>query len=119
VLNFTGVKVSDLRRVDLRPATLARTYYEAQGKLVKYYENIRFVYEVESRVREIKQAAAPEEKPRPKEPEQPKRRNDNTSGDPDKKQNENYSREESRAVVASLDALRLFNELGFPSRRIS
>src|SRR5207248_1920457 len=70
-LSLAGVKLSDLRHLDLRPSAVRRNYYETQGRVVKYYENIRFVYEIESRVRQFKQAATPADQPR----EQPQ--NDN------------------------------------------
>ena len=60
-LSVAGVKVSDLRQLDLRPSAVKRTYYETSGRVVKYYENIRFVYEIESRVREFKKVATPAE----------------------------------------------------------
>ena len=58
-LSLAGVKVSDVRHVDLRPSAIKRTYYETTGRVVKYYENIRFVYEIESRMRELKRVTAP------------------------------------------------------------
>ena len=57
-LSLAGVKASDVRHVDLRPSAIKRTYYETTGRVVKYYENIRFVYEIESRVREFKRVTA-------------------------------------------------------------
>src|SRR5262249_42382890 len=87
-LNLAGVKLSDLRHVDLRPSAIRRTYYETSGKVVKYYENIRFVYEIESRVREFKRATTPAETA----PEEKKERKNNTSGQPEKRQERNYSR---------------------------
>jgi hypothetical protein len=99
-LSLAGVKLGDLRHVDLRPRAIRRTYYETSGRVVKYYENIRFVYEIESRVREFKRATAPAE------PEPPKKennqRNDNTSGQPDQKQERNYSRGENQLYLALL-----------------
>ncbi len=72
---------------------------------MKYYENIRFVYEIESRVRQFKQAATPAEQPR----EQQQNNNDrkdkdknNTSGQPEQKQERNYSQEGNQPVFASL-----------------
>src|SRR5216110_2113544 len=65
-LSMAGVKVTDLRHADLRPSAIKRTYYETSGRVVKYYENIRFVYEIESRMRELKRVTAPAET-RPKE----------------------------------------------------
>src|SRR5436190_21722541 len=62
-LSLAGVKLSDLRHMDLRPSAIRRTYYETTGRVVKYYENIRFVYEIESRVRRFKEATTPAEQP--------------------------------------------------------
>lgn len=100
LLNIAGLKLTDLRNVDLRPSALVRGYYEATGKLVHYYDNIRFVYEIESRVQELKRATTPESAP-PADQEQQKQRNRNDhSGAPDHKY-QNYSREEGRPVLAS------------------
>src|SRR5205085_9130127 len=62
-LSIAGVRLSDIRHLDLRPSAVRRTYYETQGRVVKYYENIRFVYEIESRVRQFKEAGTPPEQP--------------------------------------------------------
>ncbi len=92
-LSLAGVKLSDLRHADLRPSAIKRSYYETSGRVVKYYENIRFVYEIESRVREFKRATTPAE-PAPQKKDNPK--NDNTSGQPDEKQERNYSQGETQ-----------------------
>ena len=97
-LSVAGVKPADLAHVDLRPAAIKRTYYSTTGKVVKYYENIRFVYEIESRVRELKRATQPAE-PSPAEREP---RKNNTSGQPEQRQERNYSRDEHQPVLASL-----------------
>jgi len=99
-LSMTGVKITDLRHVDLRPSAIKRSYYETTGRVEKYYENIRLVYEIESRVREFKRATTPAE-PAP-QPQQRERRDNNTSGQPEQKQERNYSQGESDAVLASL-----------------
>ena len=36
-LSLAGVKVSDVRRVDMRPSAIKRAYYETTGRVVKYY----------------------------------------------------------------------------------
>src|SRR5689334_19115879 len=100
LLNLAGFKTSDLKRLDLRPSALVKTYYETQGKIVKYYENIRFVYEIESRVQQLKKAATPENQPA--KPEQKERKD--RSGEPDQKQNRNYSREADAVTVARLES---------------
>lgn len=98
-LNVSGVKLSDLRHVDLRPSALVRGYHMTSGKVVKYYENIRFVYQIESKVREIKRVTTPAEPAREKE-RRPKD-NNNTSGQPEQRQERNYSQGESQFLLAS------------------
>ncbi len=104
-LSLAGVRLGDLRHVDLRPSAIRRSYYETSGRVVKYYENIRFVYEIQARVRQFKEATAPAQAP----PEPQNDNNDrkdktknNTSGQPDQKQERNYSQEGSQPVFASL-----------------
>lgn len=101
-LSIFGVKVSDISKVDLRPSAVKRNYYEASGRVVKYYENIRWVYEMESRLKEFKQTTSPAE-PAPAEPNNKERKN-NTSGQPDQKQERNYSQGENEPVLASAPA---------------
>jgi hypothetical protein len=97
-LNVAGVKMSDLRRIDLRPSAISRGYHMTQGRVVKYYENIRFVYQIESKVREIKRATTPAE-PAPSR-DQRRRDNNNTSGQPEQRQERNYSQGENTPVLA-------------------
>jgi hypothetical protein len=57
-LNLTGVRLSTLRLADLRPVAM-RSYMERQLNMasvpiVRYYDHLRFVYEVESRVRQLR-----------------------------------------------------------------
>jgi hypothetical protein len=57
-LNLTGVRLSNLRWADFRPASI-RAYMErrlttASVPIVRYYDHLRFVYEVESRMRELR-----------------------------------------------------------------
>src|SRR5882672_3522013 len=103
-LSAAGVKPSDMANINLRPSALKRTYYTTQGKVVKFYENIRFVYEIESRVREFKRSTTPAE-PGPEKPNQKRKNNSDTSGQPDQKQERNYSREENQPVLADLPDL--------------
>jgi hypothetical protein len=104
-LSLAGVKVSDVRRVDMRPSAIKRTYYETTGRVVKYYENIRFVYEIESRVREFKRVTAPTQ-PNPKEQKndnnKKEKKDNNTSGQPEPRQERNYSQGENQPVLASI-----------------
>jgi hypothetical protein len=99
-LSIAGVKLADLRHMDLRPSAVRRSYYETQGRVVKYYENIRFVYEIESRVRDLKRATTPAQ-PAP-EPNKERKNRDNTSGQPEPRQERNYSQWENQPVLAAL-----------------
>jgi len=98
-LNAAGVKAADVAKIDLRPSALRHAYNDAQIKVVKYYDNIRFVYEIESKVRELKRATTPAE---PVPQEQPKDRKNDTSGQPDQRQDRNYSMEQGQTILASL-----------------
>lgn len=101
-LSLAGVKLSDLRHISLRPSAIRHSYYEASGRVVKYYENIRFVYEIESRVRQFKQTTMPAEQRRENNNQNRKENKNNTSGQPDQKQERNYSQGGDLPVYASL-----------------
>jgi len=103
-LSLAGVRLSDIRHLDLRPSAVRHTYYETQGRVVKYYENIRFVYEIESRVRQFKEATAPAQQQQEQRNINDRKEKDksNTSGQPDQKQERNYSQEGNQPIFASL-----------------
>jgi hypothetical protein len=57
-LNLTGVRLSSVRLADLRPSAI-RSFMErrlmtASVPIVRYYDHLRFVYEVETRMRELR-----------------------------------------------------------------
>ena len=52
--------VADLKHVDMSTKGLQKSYYSTQARVVRYYENIRLVYEIESRVRDLRRAATPD-----------------------------------------------------------
>ncbi|HEX4036540.1 MAG TPA: zf-HC2 domain-containing protein [Acidobacteriaceae bacterium] len=57
-LNLAGVKLTTLRLADLRPAqigsTISRQFYTGWGSVVRFYDNARLVYQLESRMRELR-----------------------------------------------------------------
>jgi len=63
MLNVAGFHIADLKHVDLSAKGIQKTYYTTEARVVRYYENIRLVYEIESRVRDLRRAARPEDKP--------------------------------------------------------
>jgi hypothetical protein len=57
-LNLTGVRLGDLRMASFRPAAVRalveRRIMTASVPIVRYYDHLRYVYEVESRMRELR-----------------------------------------------------------------
>jgi hypothetical protein len=104
-LSVLGVKPADLRSISLRPSALRHTYYNTQARVVRYYENIRFVYEVESRVRELKRTVTPAEPgsaghgSKESAPDKKDHKNDTTQ-QPEQKQDRNYSQNENHLILA-------------------
>lgn len=108
VMNVAGIRMKDLKRVDLTPSGLTKTYYESQARVVKYYENIRLVYEIESRVRELKRAATTDNgsdtQPKQEQKATPKdEKQNNTTREPEQKQYQNYSQDKDDVVLVALD----------------
>lgn len=56
-LNLTGVRLTDLRASDFKPSSIMRSAYEAKAKVVRYSDNLRVVYELESRVRDLQRSS--------------------------------------------------------------
>ena len=86
LLNIAGFRVADLRHVDMSTKSVEKTYYSAQARVVRYYENLRLVYEIESRMRDLRRAATPE--PKQEDSQTPK----NPGKNENKQQNRNYKR---------------------------
>ena len=55
-LNLTGVHLNELKASDLKAANIERNLSDANARAVRYYENLRVVYELESRVRDLQHA---------------------------------------------------------------
>jgi hypothetical protein len=56
-MNLTGVRLSNLRASDLKPSSLKRTAYETKARVVRYSDNLRVVYELESRVHDLQRSS--------------------------------------------------------------
>jgi hypothetical protein len=100
-LTVAGVKPADLRQVSLRPAAIRHTYYATQARVVRYYENVRIVYEVESRVREFRRAE-PAEPGRQTSPAKSNGSKNDTPQRPEQKQDRNYVQVENHVILASV-----------------
>jgi len=74
-LNLTGVKISALRMSDLKPSALRslvqRRLTMASTPIIRYYDNLRLVYEVQSRVRELRRNADDNNQQKQKQPTAP------------------------------------------------
>jgi Putative zinc-finger len=101
-LTVAGVKPTDLRQISLRPSAIRHTYYATQARVVHYYTNVRVFYEVESRVRELKRDFTPAE-PGRKESQPAKQKDDknDTTQQPEQKQERNYSQINDQLILAS------------------
>ena len=82
-LNLTGVHITELRMSDLRP-TAVRSFVErrvtmASTPIIRYYDHLRFVYEVESRMREFRRSTQGES--------ETNQQQDRPAGSPQTKQN--------------------------------
>lgn len=53
-MNLVGVRITDIKASDLKPSSLKRTLYQTNARVVRYYDNLRVVYELESRLGELR-----------------------------------------------------------------
>lgn len=121
IFNVTGVNVRDVASIDWRPSAMktnvVKGYYEATGRVEKYYENLRFVYQVQSTLRDLRnattsddQGSGPQQKPQQQQQQQKQqRRDDNTSERPQEK-NQRYSLGEPTVHLAGAHAIRFRND---------
>ncbi|HTW57832.1 MAG TPA: zf-HC2 domain-containing protein [Terriglobales bacterium] len=101
-LTVAGVKPADLRQISLRPAAIRHTYYNTQARVVRYFDNARAVYELQAALRGIKRNMAPAEPGRRQaQPEKPKDDKNDTTQQPEQKQERNYSQTEDQLILAS------------------
>jgi len=95
-LSVAGVKPSDLRQISLRPTAIRHKYYSTQARVVRYYDNIRLVYQVQALVRPLRRSVTPAE-PGPKQ----KDHKNDTTQQPEQKQERNYSQMDNHLILAS------------------
>lgn len=100
-LNLLGVRVS---QIDWHPSALRKSvvvqYTQIEARVQRYYDNMRIVYEVESRVQGLKKTAPEPAGNKNEKQDQDQKRNPNpdTSGRP--QENENYSLERNGSLLA-------------------
>jgi hypothetical protein len=70
LLGIAGFHFADIRDWDLSAKGITKTYYATQARVVRYYDNMRLVYEIESRVRDLRRAATPDNTQDMQQPQQ-------------------------------------------------
>jgi hypothetical protein len=97
-LTVAGVKPSDIRSIDLRPSAIRHTYYNTQARIIRYFDNVRPVLELQAAIHGIKRNLTPAE---PGPTKQSKERKNDTSQSPEEKQERNYSQTGDTLILAS------------------
>src|SRR5215469_1198283 len=93
-LSLAGVRVGDLAKVDWHPNALRKSvvlgYTQVEARVMRYYDNMRLVYEVQSRVQQIKKVTNPAPNDNNKDNTRPDRQNRMVvpgTGRPEKEEN--------------------------------
>ncbi len=118
LLGIAGFHFADIRHLDLSSKGITRTYYETQARVMRYYENMRLVYEIESRVRDLRRAATPDNsqdnKPQPQQQVNPAPNPSPSPKNPSKsdnrlpdRSNHTYSRDNGEPQLAAFPAVLL------------
>lgn len=56
-LNLTGVHLSQLSMEDLKPSNIRKGIYESNAHVVRYFDNLRVVYELEARAHDLQRSS--------------------------------------------------------------
>ncbi len=82
-LNMMGFRLTGLRAADFKPQNMHRAIVRqvasTDASVVRYYENLRIVYEVEARVQQLRRAA--ETTPPPQQTTRPRKQSFDPAGD--------------------------------------
>jgi hypothetical protein len=98
-LTLAGVKITDVKNMVAHPSLLRKSvvlgYTNVEAKVTSYYENLRLVYQVQAKVRELKKNTAPVS-----EPGENRQQNRKSAPDGRDKLNEDYSMERDGSLIA-------------------
>jgi len=99
-LTVLGVKPGDVRGLlNLRPSDIRHTYYATQARVVRYVDNVRPVLQLQAAIHGVKRSLNPAE-PGPTKSKSKDNKNDTTQ-QPDQKQERNYSQTDNHLILAS------------------
>jgi hypothetical protein len=98
-LTLAGVKITDVKNMVENPSLLRKNvvlgYTHVEARVTSYYENLRLVYQVQAKVRELKKNTAPVT-----EPGENRQQNRKSAPDRREKPNEDYSMERESSLIA-------------------
>jgi Putative zinc-finger len=98
-LTVAGVKPGDLREISLKPSAIRLTYYRTHARVVHYYDNVKVVYQLQSMLNEFKRTPPAEPGPATK-----KEHKNDTTQQPEQKQERNYTQTRTQLILASASA---------------
>jgi hypothetical protein len=64
-LNLTGIRITQLKANDFTPSSIKRSFYDANARVVRSIDNLRVVYELESRVHDLQRDSDSRSTPAP------------------------------------------------------
>lgn len=105
IVNLLGI---DIRHPDSIGSGITHTYFSTKSRIVRYYDSMKIVYELQAGVRELR-SLLPEEssqpEPQPKEQQEKKDKNNkdiSVQPQPEERQrNQNYAQQSGKAQLAS------------------
>jgi hypothetical protein len=106
-LTLAGVRISDVKNIDWHPSALRKNFVlgvtHVEAKVTSYYENLRLVYEVQAKVRELKKNTTPAPEPNNQDNQDNKQQNRKSAPDDGGRPQpqENYSREVDGSLIAA------------------
>jgi len=96
LMGITGVRLADLT-----PHSLEHRFYTSQAKVVKYYENMRLVYELQTRYRDLQRMTGASQENEEGRPVPHSQQNKNDS-EPGRREYQNYTQEKNDVKQAVL-----------------
>ena len=102
-LTVAGVKPGDVGQFVSQtvehPSSIRLTYYRTHARIVHYYDNVKVVYQLQSMLNEFKRTAPAEPGPATK-----KEHKNDTTQQPEQKQERNYTQTGTQLILASASA---------------
>jgi len=101
-LSLAGVRVTDLFKAAQHPSTVSKAvvleFTSVEARVMRYYDNMRLVYEVRLRVQQLKEVTTPQNNKNNNRPEQQNWKHSAPQQRPEEQ--ENYSQERNSSLIA-------------------